>query len=324
MSDYLLPTLTLLLAFWLCQALVLSVWGGFNGSRWLPSLLAGLLLGPLVGGLLVWWRGRLHRWRQSWKTFTGPGLFIEDGDGLYCRFCSRQVDGGWAARRTVYWQLPAGEPPVRGWPIVLLFHGTAHPAQLYFGNRHGAAFGGIHQVRASIDLLEAGFAVVAPDALGRIGWMTNLWPFSRFWNCLGNPDRRFLRALLRDLQHGDFGHLDGGRLFAAGISSGGYMSSRMAVSYPGRFKALGVAAAAYASCLGRYGKMPASLPSDHPPTLFIHGRRDPLAPFSRMQEYRQRLQDAGVETALLEDAETGHAWLPGSGAALTEWFSRHQ
>ena len=40
------------------------------------------------------------------------------------------------------------------------------------------------------------------------------------------------------------GPLDPSRLLAIGVSSGGYMTSRMAVSYPGKFRALAIAAGA--------------------------------------------------------------------------------
>lgn len=324
MLEYLYSFLLFILAVWILQALALAVWGAPNGSRFLPSLLAGLLLGPLVGGLLIGWRGRLHRWRQTWRTHDGPSLFVEDKEGLYCRFNVNEVNGGLAAHRRVYWQVPGGEAPTPGWPVVLLFHGTAHPAQLFFGARRGAPFGGYHQTRATIELLESGYAVIAPDALGRIGWMTNLWPFSRHWGFAGNPDRRFLRALFQDLKAGEFGPIDETRWYATGISSGGYMASRMALSYRSRFRAIAVVAAAYATCLGRLGRMPANMPADHPPTLFIHGQQDRLAPFSRMQDYRKRLEEARVDTQLVEDAHAGHAWLAGSGQALVQWFDSHR
>ena len=61
---------------------------------------------------------------------------------------------------------------------------------------------------------------------------------------------------------------------AVGFSSGGYMTSRMAYNYEGRFRSLSIASASYYYCGGEY--CPASIAASlkkiyktHPPTLFM-------------------------------------------------------
>jgi poly(3-hydroxybutyrate) depolymerase len=133
----------------------------------------------------------------------------------------------------------------------------------------------------------------------------------------------FIPALLSRIEDGTFGAVDSARMYATGISSGGYMTSRMAVSYPGRFRALAIAAGSYATCLGPICNVPSSLPTDHPPTLFMYGAVDTTVPITTARTYATRLTDMGIETHFIEDASAGHAWLSSAPAAVTHWFLDH-
>jgi len=128
-----------------------------------------------------------------------------------------------------------------------------------------------------------------------------------------------MRAILKEISNPDgmFGYLDYKRKFATGISSGGYMTSRMAVSYAGsfifsflffkkkknshfnslllnillgEFLSLAVAAGSYATCAGPLCVVP-NLPLNHPPTLFLHGGLDPIVPQFTMETYADKLTE---------------------------------
>lgn len=230
------------------------------------------------------------------------------------------VDQLGLVQRKVYYQLPAGTPPPEGWPTVLLFQGSFFSAGLSFHGTAGEAFGGYYQALAVKQLLDAGFAVLAPQThLGGVTfWDTNVPPWSVAWEL--SPDHAFMLAIFAAIEHGSFGALNAVRLFAAGISSGGYMTSRMAVSYPGRFKALAVLSGSYATCGGPLCVVPA-LPPSHPPTLFLHGRDDLIVPPSTMELYHTKLQRAGLRTAAIVHDLAGHQWIPEAPAAITDWFS---
>jgi poly(3-hydroxybutyrate) depolymerase len=113
------------------------------------------------------------------------------------------------------------------------------------------------------------------------------------------------------------------RLYATGISSGGYMTSRMAVSYAGMFRALAIASASYATCLGAVCSVPSVLPGDHPPTLFLHGTIDTIVPIETMRPYHERLEAQGIATDVDEDPTAGHQWLDDSPERITAWFEAH-
>ena len=111
--------------------------------------------------------------------------------------------------------------------------------------------------------------------------------------------------------------------FATGISSGGYMTSRMAVSYPGRFRALAVASGSYATCLGPLCNIPSKLPSDHPPTLLLHGGRDSTVSISTARDYEAKLMSNGIESRFVEDPAAGHQWLSTAPDDIAQWFLAH-
>jgi poly(3-hydroxybutyrate) depolymerase len=177
-------------------------------------------------------------------------------------------------------------------------------------------FGGFHQIRMQAALLDHGFAVIAPAADGA-AWATN------FPNYEGSTDHVFIPALLDALEAGEFGTLDMQRLYATGISSGGYMSSRMAVTYPGRFAALAIQSGSYATCSNVLCAIPADLPDDHPPTLFLHGQNDVAVPIATMRAYDAALKAQGTETKVVIDPAVVHAWLKVAPEEITQWFMDH-
>ena len=121
---------------------------------------------------------------------------------------------------------------------------------------------------------------------------------------------------------GSFGRLDAARKYAAGISSGGYMTSRMAVSYAGEFRALAIHSASYATCSGVLCAIP-GVPADQPPTLFLHGAKDDVVPISTMEAYADALTAAGRETRTIVDPDAAHEWIAQAPAGIRGWFDAH-
>ncbi len=226
------------------------------------------------------------------------------------------------APRDVHWQVPAGSPPAQGWPAVVLFQGSFLPAGFFWSSFLDAPFGMWNQVLLVKSLLESGFAVVTPEAHleGGTYWDTNIPPYTIIWETA--PDHFFVLDILAALAGGEFGPVDMGRLYAGGISSGGYMTSRMAVSYPGVFKALAIQSASYATCAGMTCFVP-SLPADHPPTLFLHGELDATVPIFTVQSYASKLAEQGTELLQETDANAGHEWLKTAPDVVTNWFLTH-
>jgi len=237
------------------------------------------------------------------------------------------------ARRQVFWQTPLGNPPPQGWPMVYMFQGSLfNPTYTWFGLIN-APFGMYYQTEVVKVLLDNNFTVVTPFAhfAGRAFWDTNVPGCATAWQTC--PD-----SCLMDQLHGlfaddTFGPIDENNVFATGISSGGYMTSRMAEAYNDptdpiegiyRFKALAIMAGSWCDCVGLLCNPPdpEDLPSNHPPTLFLHGNRDFTVPIDTAKEYYNNLVIAGFNTSFIEHPTAGHEWIEGSGEYILEYFNQ--
>jgi hypothetical protein len=244
--------------------------------------------------------------------------------------------------RSVDYETPLGAPPSGGWPVVLLYQGSLYsPGGGTFLAPHGmwqtrandaAAYGAaeayvitelVTQTTILKSLLDAGYAVITPTADGGgFAWDTNFPPWSVSWS--GSPDDVFLKSLFAQIDGGQLGALSATRWYATGVSSGGFMTSRMAVSYPGRFRSLVIAAGSYASCPGGVATCAIPpLPADHPATEFLQGGADVLVPESLMFAYYDALVAGGFTTAAKIDPSMLHGWLFSSPADVPAWFAAH-
>jgi poly(3-hydroxybutyrate) depolymerase len=254
-----------------------------------------------------------------------PSRCTVEPDTIRCTRNTEVFDTGFGdyESREVHWQVPVGEAPEQGWPAAILFQGSFYSSERYWEGDRGAVMGLFHRARAVQMLLDAGFAVITPEAQfnGTTYWNTNVAPYATSWSLA--PDHEFMLDIFAAIEAGDFGQIDDESLYAGGISSGGYMTSRMAEAYPGRFKALAILSASYCWCAGSTCYVPASLPDDHPPTLFVHGQLDTVVPAWTMTPYEDGLSDDGVDTRVIIDSTAGHEWVEQAPAAIVEWFETH-
>jgi len=256
------------------------------------------------------------------KSGLNESRCTDDGSLVECEKHSAKLDTGlWL--RNVLWQVPLGNTPVGGWPVVLHFQGSFFAPHLFsWRAAQWMPFGAYEQAKGIKGLLDAGFAVITPEShlQGFTFWDTNIPPFSFIWELA--PDHLFMEAIFEEIRdpNGLFGRLNSTNKFATGISSGGYMTSRMAVSYPGEFVALAVCAGSYATCAGPLCIVPPLLPRDHPPTLFIHGSIDPIVPLFTMELYEEQLASQGIVTKKYIDPLGFHEWIDGSAQVLVDWM----
>jgi dienelactone hydrolase len=226
------------------------------------------------------------------------------------------------APRDVHWQVPLGSPTEDGWPVAILFQGAFSSAQLNWEATPEDVYGRFHQVRTIEKLLQSGFAVLTPEALagGSTYWQTNVPPYATAWET--SADHQLMLDIFAAIEAGAFGPIDDEQMYAAGFSSGGYMTSRMAVAYTDRFEALAINSGSYAWCSSSACTVPDELPSTHPPTLFLHGARDATVPIWTMRDYRDELQEQQIPTRTVVEEKTGHKWLKATPSAVVEWFER--
>jgi poly(3-hydroxybutyrate) depolymerase len=225
--------------------------------------------------------------------------------------------------RVVHYQFPLGPPPASGWPAVFMYQGSFISAAYTFSASSAEEYGLYYQTELVKNLLDAGYAVLAPESLesGDSYWQTNIAPYATSWS--GCADDLLVKAMLADVAAGAFGSLDATKLYATGISSGGYMTSRMAVSYPGKFRSLAIESGSYATCLSGDCVVP-PLAATHPPMLLLHGDLDTvIVPEATVADYVTALKAAGVPEKEIDDASSGHQWVPEAPAAVLAWFQQY-
>ncbi len=159
------------------------------------------------------------------------------------------IDG---VTRTYLYHLPASPHAQANAPLVLVFHG---------GGGRGRSMERLTGLNRLAD--REGFIVVYPDGLQRH------WNDSR--NLSTADDAKFVRALIREMEKDH--SVDRRRIYAAGISNGGFFSIRLACDLSDTIAAVAAVAAT----------MPAQLPGQCRPVrpisvLFMHGTSDPLVP----------------------------------------------
>lgn len=156
-------------------------------------------------------------------------------------------------RREFLVHLPAGYDGKQAYPVVMAFHGLGMNGHMMFGL---TGFTGLSDRK--------GFIVVFPTAVGG-RWQDGL-------TATGNDDVAFVQSMLDRLAV-QF-KIDRRRVYACGISNGGYFTQLLALTIPERIAACGVVA----STLTRGG---ASRDSTHSrmPIVFFLGSEDPLIPW---------------------------------------------
>ena len=267
----------------------------------------------------------------------------DDGNGNWsCSYYKRYNYywcNGYFVTRPVRWQIPEGTPPAGGWPVAFYYAGTQFTDYEHaFKRDAGDALGMVYEPQMIHELLDdpAGtgkkYAVFVADPPASSGWMqywhTNV--VNPYWS---SCDYDFFPDFFGEIKSGKYGsaslyNMD--RRYAYGISSGGYNTSRMAVTFNSgssngnTWKALADISASYATCGGSYCSVPGNLPANHPPIKFWHGVSDNIVPIYTMREYYDALIFQGFTTEKVEHSG-GHEYTShvlGSGG-VKAWFDAH-
>jgi len=272
------------------------------------------------------WPSTTYLWREM--PSEAQSRCSTSQRGITCSHSSTQFNIA-GQKRTVHYQRPASGA-VKG--TVIIFHGWNLYADYGWDAQKDDYYGLYNKVRTVQALLEAGYVVITPNAQKPAGyWDTNESPYNTAnlvkWE--DSPDDELVLALLSGIGEGRFGagtSLEA--VHAVGFSSGGYMTSRMAYNYEGRFKSLAIASASYYYCGGEYcpASIAASLKSiykTHPPTLFMHGTKDSLVPVSTSETYYKNLKANNVATRRVTVKNMDHQWMPDAYKEVLAWIQQH-
>ncbi|KAL1529865.1 hypothetical protein AB1Y20_000796 [Prymnesium parvum] len=248
-----------------------------------------------------------------------------------CEFRTLLVGG-----RSIYYQYPSGRSPGGGFPTVLIFHAWGVDGRTCFEADVADDFRVFPKAKLARNLLDAGFAVVCPQAdspynetEGRF-WWSNIPPYDGdevedlyLWNYT-SPDHAMLMNFLHAAENASIGPLDTSRLHAAGFSSGAYMVSRLARWQYQRFASLSLNAGAMYYCGGEYCPAPRKFLTpyfgEHPPTLFLHGDKDDVVSRSSVVDYYTRLLNSSIKSRLVTQADAVHQWLDAAPDEVVSWI----
>jgi polyhydroxybutyrate depolymerase len=161
---------------------------------------------------------------------------------------------------------PANLPPGRRVPLVLMFHGSGNLAA------HMPGFTGFDQYAETEH-----FVVAYPQGVNR------LWNDGR-GECSTN-DVAFVDALIDEIARSC--PVDLRRVYAAGLSNGGFFANRLACELGGRIAAVAAVSATMAESVA------ASQPVTPVSVLFVEGDEDPLVPISGGKVGLRRGSDHG-------------------------------
>jgi dienelactone hydrolase len=195
------------------------------------------------------------------------------------------------------------------------------PARAYFYGKTDAPLGQIHQAELTKALLDAGVAVIAPEAAanGHMFWYTNQPGWSALYHL--SPDYKLFQNLFQAIDEGRFGPLRKDRIAAAGMSSGGFNSSRLALEFPERVRSIIVLSGGYAKHPSINTFIP-DLPQDHAATLVIHGEKDHVVDSSIPKAFSDKLVEQGIESELYIAPGKDHEFIPGTGERVVAWLRR--
>lgn len=190
--------------------------------------------------------------------------------------------------RTYFLHIPESVAKSGSLPLVLVFHG---------GGGHASTMPNFTHFDTIADCER--FLVAYPES------------FNKSWNDTRGlspaDDVGFIRALIAELQRSH--HVDPKRIYAAGISNGGFFSNRLACDLTDKLAAIASVAATMPETL-----VPVCKPSAPISVMYIHGTKDPLVHI----DGGPVLRDRGVAISLAQAQEFWREWDGTSSAAAVE------
>ena len=180
--------------------------------------------------------------------------------------------------RTYYLHVPEGLPEYGPVPLVLVFHG---------GGGHAANMPKFTHFDDVADRNK--FLVAYPESFNKS------WSDTR--GLSPADDVGFIRALIAELQRTH--HADPKRIYAAGISNGGFFSNRLACDLTDKLAAIAAVAATMPETLA-----PLCKPSTPISVLYMHGSKDPIVHIDGGPILRNR----GAAISLAQASEFWRKW----------------
>jgi poly(3-hydroxybutyrate) depolymerase len=210
-----------------------------------------------------------------------------------------------------------------GFPVLFVLHGAAQYPFAWFFPLNLWSYQQSLFVKKALD---AGFFVIAPSSGRPMKPGPHAW--SSFIDDVNeSEDLHLFQSLFGWLEKKEqMLNLDA--VYCAGFSSGGFMTSRLAKTFPERFTGVLVHSGTDADSINftKNGpefdcESPKQYPINHPPTLIVHGEKDSIVPYECGFHFYSELKRNNVSVSLLTDPKEGHIWLSSFSAEMINWFT---
>lgn len=229
--------------------------------------------------------------------------------------------------RIFYYAEPVLPPPPGGYPVVMLFHG---------GDGYAADWieiMGFPNAMTTIGLARRYFVIAPESGISDQASGTATDVKKRWDSSITSGDVPYILDIIAWLTRSGY-PVNPGRMFLAGISSGGSMTSRLCQTAPFLFRRVVIVASMNPNHL-LFTPSTVAVSPDHPSTAFIHGTADWAVPIDRMREYYDGMTSPTPFTALsdctfydsgarvkmkCEVPGGGHTWFGQYNASIYDWF----
>ncbi|MFH1837900.1 MAG: alpha/beta fold hydrolase, partial [Candidatus Kuenenbacteria bacterium] len=240
--------------------------------------------------------------------------------------------------RKAYCQIPTTGS---NFPIIIVLHGGGQDAKDWFVNNNSPG-----QVEFVKKALIKGYAVIAPDSetpnySNCTIKDTKQWYYEKDWQ--NSSDYTFFNQIIPWINNQNI--FNSNRVYATGISSGGFMSSRLARFFgTPKIKAIAVRSAGDAdsithedrsnmklcsdgnnpfpaSCGPIFNDVNSSINTNHSPTLIIHGSKDGTVPIESANHYYDELTSANIATTKKVKPLGCHTWFDDYDQEILDWFN---
>ncbi|MFH1838132.1 MAG: alpha/beta fold hydrolase [Candidatus Kuenenbacteria bacterium] len=246
--------------------------------------------------------------------------------------------------RKAYCQVPTTGS---NFPLIIVLHGGGQNALDWFENNNSKG-----QVEFVKKALSKGYAVIAPDSetpnYSNCTKNTKQWYYEKDWQ--NSSDYTFFNEIIPWINNQNI--FNSNRVYATGISSGGFMSSRLARFFgTPKIKAIAVRSAGDAdsithkdrsdmklcsygnntfpkSCGPIFNDVNLLINTNHSPTLIIHGSKDGTVPIESANHYYDELISAKIaitkKVKLFGCHTWFNAWLNDYDQEILNWFDKYK
>ncbi|MBC7128639.1 MAG: dienelactone hydrolase family protein [Thermoplasmatales archaeon] len=227
------------------------------------------------------------------------------------RSISSSPNEEWINGRRFLW-----EKPQTGcnYPVIIVLHAALQRAEVWFY----PFIWSNGQYLFVKEALRMGYMVVAPDSLEPYG--------IKAWDSFSNEseDILFFYDILEWLSENE---ADMERIYVCGFSSGAFMASRLAIFCGDKIEGVVIYAGANADYIKITKNGPEfdcisnqSIPSNHSPSLIIHGKKDRFVPYECGFHYYEELIKNGIDAKFVSTIG-GHRWQFMYNKYIFEWLA---